>query len=165
MLIATATLVALSTVWLSPGRQLADKMGLSVGVIAAGIVLATLAPQARLYADVGKLRRIVPHLSVEFAPTSKSHFGPAGDDRYGLVVYDYGGKRDDSRSTSSQEVLPLLYNLAGVTVAPSEEGDYPGYPIVADTKFASVWFYAGLPLLFALAWWSIWRRLAKPRRF
>ena len=52
VLIATATLVALSTVWLSPGRQLVDKMGLSVGVIAAGIVLATLAPQARLYADV-----------------------------------------------------------------------------------------------------------------
>ena len=64
-----------------------------------------------------------------------------------------------------QEVLPLLYALAGVTVAPSEEGDYPGYPLVADTKFAAVWFYAGLPLLFALARWSIRRQSAKPRRF
>ena len=63
---------------------------------------------------LGKLRRIVPHLSVEFAATSKSLFGPAGDDRYGLVVYDYDGKRDESRSTSPQEVLPLLYALAGV---------------------------------------------------
>ena len=51
MLIAIATLAALSTVWLPPGRQLTAKMGFSAAIVAAGIVLATLAPQARLYAD------------------------------------------------------------------------------------------------------------------
>src|SRR4030095_5517364 len=82
----------------------------------------------------------------------------AADDRYGLVVYDYGGKREESRSTSPREVLPLLYGLAGVTVGSSDKPDYPGHPLVSDARAATGWFYVALPLLVALGWWRVGRR-------
>ena len=130
-------------------------------------ILVSLTPDDPRFSDfnrqvLGKLRRLVPHLSVRLEETSRRLFAPAGDDRYGLIVYDYGGKRDESRSTSPREVLPLLYRLAGVTVVPSVGGDYPGYPLVADARAAAGWFYVILPLLVGLAWWRIRRHPAQP---
>ncbi len=204
MLVAAATLVALSVVWLPPGRALAGKIRFSAIVVVGGLFLVLLASQARLYADItedrrnsfsptqeaalkrltaplaitvylapddprladfdrkvlGKLRRLVPDIAITIGETSKGLFGPAGDERYGLMVYDYAGKREESRSTSPREVLPLLYGLAGVTVTPSEAGDYPGYPLAAETEFAGAWFYVALPLLFACLWWLVRRQPA-----
>jgi hypothetical protein len=111
---------------------------------------------------LSKLRRLVPNLTVTIADTSKTLLGPASDDRYGIVTYDYGGKHEESRSTSSEEVLPLLYGLAGVTVTASGAGTYPGYPLQGDTTFAAVWFYGALPLLFATFWWRLRRGPALP---
>jgi hypothetical protein len=104
---------------------------------------------------LSKLRRLVPYLTVTIADTSKSLLGPASDDRYGLATYDYGGKHDESRSTSPEEVLPLLYSLAGVKAAPSEADAYPGYPLTAETGYAAAWFYGALPLLFVGFWWLL----------
>ena len=61
---------------------------------------------------------------------------------------------DVSRSTSPREILPLLYALAGTQrPAPVPGADYPGYPLVANADVALLWFFCGLPLLIALAWW------------
>jgi ABC-type transport system involved in multi-copper enzyme maturation permease subunit len=41
---------------------------------------------------LAKLKRAVPHLKVRFGAVAKAGmFGPSNDDRYGLVVYEYGG--------------------------------------------------------------------------
>ncbi|HKW95582.1 MAG TPA: ABC transporter permease subunit [Methylomirabilota bacterium] len=202
MLIGAMTLLALTTVWLSPGRSVKQGAPLSVGAVVGGIVLALVASRATVYADVtedrrnsfapadeaalrhvtapltltvylapddprladfnrqvlSKLRRLVPKLSVVVAEPPRGLFLPAGGDRYGLVVYDYGGKREESRSTSPREVLPLLYGLAGVTVGASEKPDYPGHPLVSDSRAAAGWFYVALPLLVGLGWRWVGRR-------
>ncbi|WP_206664732.1 ABC transporter permease subunit [Dankookia rubra] len=111
---------------------------------------------------LGKLRRLVPRISVTIAETPKGLLTPSGDDRYGLVFYDYGARHDESRSTSFREVLPLLFALAGATPERIEAADYPGYPLVADARPAAPWFYAVLPALLALAWWRVRRAGAAP---
>ena len=113
---------------------------------------------------LGKLRRLVPRLSVTVAEPPRGLLTPTGDDRYGLVLYDYGGNHEESRSTSFREVLPLIFGLAGVRPEPSAAApDYPGYPLVADAGPASAaWFYAVLPALLALAWWRVRRPAAPP---
>jgi hypothetical protein len=93
---------------------------------------------------------------VTIAEAPKGLLTPAGDDRYGLVLYDYGGRHDESRSTSFREVLPLLFRLAGVTPERIEAVDYPGHTLVADARPAAPWFYAVPPALVALVWW--WAR-------
>jgi ABC-2 type transport system permease protein len=74
------------------------------------------------------------------------------------VEYLYGNRSDLSRSTSPREILPLLYALAGVSPpATPPGGEYPGYPLVANTDAALFWFFGGLPLLIVLCWWWIRR--------
>lgn len=116
-----------------------------------------LAPEdsrAREYASnlLGKLKRLVPGLTVRWAETGKTGiFGAAQDDRYGLIVYQYGEQRAESRSNSPREILPLLHELAGVQVTPVALEPYPGHPLVADARMAEIWFYALLPILILLA--------------
>jgi ABC-type transport system involved in multi-copper enzyme maturation permease subunit len=206
LLVAAATLTAITAIWVPPGRRPEVKVGLSAAAVAGALCLALLVSKARFYADVtedrrnsfpaaqeaalqhltlplavtvylapddprlvdfnrsilSKLRRLVPHLTVTIADISKTLLGPASDDRYGLVTYDYGGKHEESRSTSPEEVLPLLYGLAGVTVAAESAQTYPGYPLQADSSLAAVWFYGALPLLLATFWWRLRRRPAPP---
>jgi ABC-2 type transport system permease protein len=131
------------------------------------IVTVHLAPEDPRYADLqrnvlAKLERTMPMVSVRLAVERQSLATNAGGDRYGEVEYAYGGRSDVSRSTSPQEILPMLYGLAGVsTPAPAPGSDYRGYPLVAGSQLALFWFFFGLPLCIALAWW--WsRRLPKP---
>jgi ABC-2 type transport system permease protein len=131
------------------------------------VVTVHLAPEDPRYADLqrnvlAKLERVLPNMSVRLAGGQQSLATNAGEDRYGEVEYTYGGRSDVSRSTSPREVLPMLYSLAGVnSPAAAPAGDYPGYPLVAGGKVALLWFFCGLPLCIALAWW--WsRRLPEP---
>jgi len=130
------------------------------------VVTVHLAPEDPRYADLqrnvlSKLERTVPKVSIRLAGR-QSPATDAGGDRYGEVEYGYGAHSDISRSTSPREILPLLYGLAGVSSpAPAPGSDYPGYPLVAGGGAALFWFFFGLPLWIALAWW--WsRRLPKP---
>jgi hypothetical protein len=103
---------------------------------------------------LAKLERAMPHVSIQLATARQSFAAAADDDAYGLVEYRYGVRADSSRSTSSQEILPLIYGLAGQTApAPVPSADYPGYPHVANGDPALVWFLAVLPALIAFAWW------------
>jgi ABC-2 type transport system permease protein len=122
------------------------------------VVTVHLAPEDPRYADLqrnvlAKLERVLRNLSIRLAGGRQSLTINAGDDRYGEVEYIYGGRSDISRSTSPREILPLLYNLAGVNpAAPAPGGDYPGYPLVAPGDLALLWFFCGLPLCIAVVW-------------
>ena len=108
------------------------------------------------------LRRTVPNLDVTYMDTgNEGLFGPQADDMYGLIVYEYAGERDSSRSTGAGEILPILHNLAGQTVTPDPVMEYSGYPLVADPSSFGIWFYGVLPALFGMLWW---RNQHIPRR-
>jgi hypothetical protein len=131
------------------------------------VVTVHLAREDPRYTDLqrnvlAKLERAMPNMSILMAGERQSLPANGGEDHYGEVEYSYGVHSDISRSTSPREILPMLYGLAGVsapTLAPGS--DYPGYPLVAGSQVALFWFFFGLPLCVALAWW--WsRRLPKP---
>jgi hypothetical protein len=130
-----------------------------------------MAPEDPRYVDLqrnvlAKLERVLPKLSIRLAGGRHSLASNAGEDRYGEVEYSYGDRSDVSRSTSPREILPLLYVLAEVKPpAPAPAGDYPGYPLVARGEAALLWFFGGLPLLIALAWWRSRRIPVNYRKF
>ena len=116
-----------------------------------------LAPEDPRYIDLrrnvlGKLERAMPNVSIVLADGRQDFAGSS--DSYGQITYVYGGRSDVSRSTSPREILPLLYALAGTQPpAPMPGAEYPGYPLVANADPTLLWFFCGLPLLIALAWW------------
>ena len=121
------------------------------------VITVNLAPEDPRYIDLrrnvlGKLERAMPNVSIVLAGSRQDQAGKS--DAYGEIEYVYGGRSDVSRSTSPREILPLLYALAGTQQpAPVPGADYPGYPLVANADVALLWFFCGLPLLIALAWW------------
>jgi hypothetical protein len=123
-------------------------------------VTVHLAPEDPRYADLqrnvlAKLDRAMPNVSVRLAGGRQTPATNPGDDSYGEVEYAYANRSDISRSTSPREILPLLYGPAGVSPpAPASGGDYPGYPLIAPGQVALLWFFCGLPLCIALAWWQ-----------
>jgi ABC-type transport system involved in multi-copper enzyme maturation permease subunit len=121
------------------------------------IITVNLAPEDPRYIDLrrnvlGKLERAMPNVSIVLAGVRHDQAGQS--DAYGQIEYVYGGRSDVSRSTSPREILPLLYALAGTQrPAPLPGAEYPGYPLVANANLTLLWFFCGLPLLIALAWW------------
>jgi len=121
-----------------------------------------LVPEDPRYADLrtsvlSKLERTVPLLAIDVAGDQQSIIGSAGDKSYGEVEYSYGGRLAISRSTSPEEILPLLYGLANMPLpTPAAGSDYPGYPLVAHSRVAVPWFLGGLPLIIGIIWW--WSR-------
>jgi hypothetical protein len=107
---------------------------------------------------LGKLRRTVPRLKIRYEGTSgRGLFSSVPDDRYGLIIYEYNGKRAESRSNSPREILPLLHELSGTSVTPAKEPDYRGYPLMADASGYGVWFYGILPAFILFSWWGLRR--------
>jgi ABC-2 type transport system permease protein len=105
---------------------------------------------------LARLRRAMPWVTVRIVEPGRTNpFGTAGDEAYGEIVLTYHGKSAMTRSTGAGEILPILYELAGVaSPAPSAPGaDEPGYPLVADASNATIWFYGVQPLAFAVVWW------------
>jgi ABC-2 family transporter protein len=120
-------------------------------------VTVNLAPEDPRYIDLrrnvlGKLERAMPNVSIVLAGVRQNQ--PGQSDAYGQIEYVYGSRSDVSRSTSPREILPLLYALAGTKPPAHNQGpEYPGYPLVANADATLLWFFCGLPLLIALAWW------------
>jgi hypothetical protein len=117
---------------------------------------------------LARLKRAMSRVTVRIAEEGRAGlFGSAGDEDYGQIVLTYHGKSATTRSTGAGEILPILYELAGVglpTPAPAGS-DEPGYPLVADASDAAIWFYGAVPLMFVSAWWlaSANRRISKRR--
>ena len=107
---------------------------------------------------LGKLRRTVPRLEISYEDTSRHGlFSSVPDERYGLIIFEYEGKRAESRSNSPREILPILYELSETKVRPEKEPDYRGYPLVADATGYGVWFYGILPAFILFSWWRVRR--------
>jgi ABC-2 type transport system permease protein len=123
------------------------------------VITVHLAPEDPRYVDLrrnvlSKLERVLPNVTVRLV-ASQSFIGRSSDDSYGEVEYEYAGRIDKSRSTSHREILPLLYSLAGAPIpTPIAGEDYPGHPLVANAALVLPWFFGGLPLLIAFAWWA-----------
>jgi hypothetical protein len=110
----------------------------------------------------------MPRVSIRIAEPSQANlFGAASEEDYGEIVLTYRGKSATTRSTGAGEILPILYELAGVGLPTpgTANADEPGYPLVADASNAAIWFYGVQPLAFAAAWWLFaghgripWRR-------
>jgi len=98
---------------------------------------------------LAKLLRTVPDLHVYYVATEDTGlFANDEDDKYGLLEYQYGGKNDESYSNSREEMLPIIYKLAGMTVAAGPKSNYKGYPLVAKAGRGQWLFYLFLPLFF-----------------
>lgn len=102
-----------------------------------------------------KLQRSVPKIQVLRTgdPSAFGRFNQGGDDQYGEVIYRYQGREDISRSTSSEEILPLIWKLTGIH-PPEDEADivYSGHPLVLTSPPGMIWFRMILPLLFLALW-------------
>ena len=108
-----------------------------------------------------KLLRVLPRTEIVNQEASQSTLFKTGEDaNYGLVVYEIGARRAESRSTSPEEVLPLLFTLAAVDPPASENVmNYPGYPLVV--KLGSHWgafLYALWPACSFAGWFFFSRR-------
>jgi ABC-2 type transport system permease protein len=113
---------------------------------------------------LAKLRRIIPDVRVRYGEVPRvGLFGAAADDRYGLIIYEYDGRREESRSNSFREILPILHDLAGETVTPVQTPAFAGYPLAVDPTSASWWFYGVLPAII-LASWFLYGRLSRSSR-
>jgi ABC-2 type transport system permease protein len=100
-----------------------------------------------------KLRHVMPNLRVRYVEVPNvGPFGVPGNDRYGLVIYRYRDRREESRSNSFREILPILHNLAGATVIPVATPAFVGHPLVADSTPAAWWFYGILPVSIFGCW-------------
>jgi ABC-2 type transport system permease protein len=130
------------------------------------VITVHLATEDPRYVDLrrnvlAKLERVLPNVTIRLATAGQSVVGSTSEEAYGEIEYAYGTRTDKSRSTSHREVLPLLYALAQQPVpTPAAGDDYPGYPLVANTAPALIWFLAILPLLIVIAWW--WSRRPPP---
>jgi len=104
---------------------------------------------------LGKLRRIVSDMEVVFPDAGFDRVLTGGsDEAYGQIIYSIGDRRLKSRSTSEEEVLPIIFDLAGRQRRPAENAvEYPGYPLIAQTNSAQIAFYYMLPAVVAACWW------------
>ncbi|HKP84909.1 MAG TPA: ABC transporter permease subunit [Blastocatellia bacterium] len=125
-------------------------------------VTAYLSPEDPRLTDLersilGKLRRVLPRVDVDYAATSITGLFEDAEDHYGEIWYEMGGRKAMNRSTVEEIVLEQIYELAG-TPAPEraeEEDAFAGYPLAARPAGASWIFYAAWPLATALCWWLI----------
>ena len=108
---------------------------------------------------LARLGRSVKRLVVRY-PERKATalFADSQDDSYGLIEYSYGHRHDQSYSNSPEEMLAIIFSLAGIRVAPGAKPEYRGYPLVADPGRYWWWFYLVCPAVFLAGgllarWW------------
>ncbi len=125
-----------------------------------------LAPEDPRFMDfdhsiLAKLRRVLPRTEIVNREASQAALFKTGEDpNYGLIVYEIGARRAESRSTSPEEVLPLLWNLAAIAPPGSDtEAAYPGYPLVVKSSGrAELLFYIFWPACSFGGWFLFSRR-------
>lgn len=110
---------------------------------------------------LAKLKRALPGTEIVNMEGNQATLFKTGDDpNYGLIVYQIGAGRAESRSTSAEEVLPLLWSLAIVPpAARDDQTTYPGYPLIVKSSGAvELIFYIFWPALSFAGWFWFSRR-------
>ena len=103
-----------------------------------------------------KLRRVLSDLHVEYAAGSQTGLFENASDHYGEIWYEMNGQKLMDRSTIEQVVLDQIYSLSNISApARQDESDFPGYPLNAEPKRASLLFYLVWPVLVVLVWWFV----------
>ncbi len=72
---------------------------------------------------------------------------------YGLFVYKVNGKTDKTYSNSEEEIFPIIFKLAGISVNhENKETKYPGYPLVMKEKLPIIQYiyYLLIPVVMIL---------------
>lgn len=107
-----------------------------------------------------KLRRSLGKLDVQYAATSRSGLFETAEDHYGEIWYELGGQKAVEPSTIEEVVLDQIYQLANVS-SPNRAIDegFPGYPLAAQPKHATAFFYFLWPLLVIAGWFLIRSRI------
>jgi hypothetical protein len=101
-----------------------------------------------------KLRRVLTHLTVDYAAGSRTGLFEGGADHYGEIWYEMNGRKVMDRSTIEQVVLEQIYKLAGMSPPEQKEDNaFPGYPLAVRPKWSAGIFYGMWPMLIMLAWW------------
>ncbi len=101
-----------------------------------------------------KLRRVFPHLQVEYAAGSQTGLFENAADHYGEIWYEMNGQKSMDRSTIEEVVLDQIYALSNITVPARQlESDFPGYPLSVEPKLAAILFYLVWPVLVIVFWW------------
>ena len=104
---------------------------------------------------LGKLRRVLPRLEVDYSSNSRTGLFEKPEDHYGEIWYEMNGQRAMERSTIEEVVLDQIYKLAAITPpARSAENAFSGYPLSVKARGAPWIFYALWPLMTIAAWWA-----------
>lgn len=102
---------------------------------------------------LGKMRRILPRLEVDYAALSQSGLFETGADHYGEIWYEMNGRKVMERSTIEPVVLGQIYKVAGINPPQrTQKFEFNGYPLAARPAWAALIFYALWPLATILAW-------------
>jgi ABC-2 type transport system permease protein len=112
-------------------------------------------------AILAKLKRVLPGTQIVNMEGNQAALFKMGEDpNYGLIVYQIGTHRAESHSTSPEEVLPLLWNLAAIAPPASDNPvEYPGYPLVVKSSGAAeLIFYFVWPAVCFAGWFLFSRR-------
>ena len=124
-----------------------------------------LAPEDPRFMDfdhsiLAKLRRVLPRTEIVNREASQAALFKTGEDpNYGLIVYEIGARRAESRSTSPEEVLPLLWNLAAIAPPASDNPvAYPGYPLVVESSGRAEFIFNVLWPALCFAGWFLFSR-------
>lgn len=96
---------------------------------------------------LGRLKRSLRYLTVEYAYTSRSGFKSSSDDLYGIFKLSNSSKSAQTRSTNEEELLPIVFDLIGISRPQTEESFYSGYPLVASSNRLGILFYLILPFI------------------
>jgi len=99
---------------------------------------------------LNKLKRNISKLHIKTASKNKGYF--LAEENYGKIKLSYAGKEVETRSTSPREILDLLWKIAEVEIPSSQTIHYSGYPLVASSQLAEIWFYFLLPVLIGIGW-------------
>jgi len=116
-------------------------------------ITINLSPQDSRLLDLkqdvlGKLQRTVPHLQVHYTTGTSGLFSKENDENYGLIQYRYANKTETSYSNSQEEILPIIFSLAGITPAKATSNSPKGHPLVTEIPKGKIIFYLALPLFF-----------------
>jgi hypothetical protein len=91
---------------------------------------------------IGKLRRVLPQLEVEYRSATSIGLFEQNKPGYGEIWYEMGGRRTMTRATTADSVLESIYSVAGM--APPGESDehvFRGRPLATPARGAAFLFY------------------------
>ena len=124
---------------------------------------AHLAPEDPRRADLerrsfAKLRRVMPKVQVTYVSATSIGLFEQTSPHYGEIWYGLGGRREMTRSTTTEGMLETIYSLAGMK-APNEADEpiFRGHPLAVPPRGAATIFYLIWPTLilagaFLLRW-------------